>query len=60
MLLGLDDLGHHDVRERRRHRAHLFHLQAGHGQQIGQLLGGDRWVAELAQPGFRELHVGIR
>jgi hypothetical protein len=40
VLLGLDDLGHHHAAERRRGRAEVLHLHAGHGQQVGQFRGG--------------------
>ena len=43
-------------RERRRHRAQVFDFHARHRQQVGQLRGGQRRIAELAQPGFGELH----
>ena len=56
VLLGRFDLAHHDLAKGRRDRLELFDLQAGHGQHIGQLTGGERRVAEFAQPGFRELH----
>jgi hypothetical protein len=36
--LGAQDLGHDHAAERRRHRAQLFDLHAGHGQQVGQFL----------------------
>jgi hypothetical protein len=57
VLVGGQDLGHHDAAERRRDGAQFLHLHAGHGQQVGQGLGVQCWVAELAQPRFRELHV---
>ena len=56
VLHRLDDLGHDHALARRRHGAGVFHLQPGHGQQVGQFGGGDGRVAELAQPGFGELH----
>jgi hypothetical protein len=34
----------------------FFDFQTCHGQDLGQLLGGDGRVAKLAQPGFGELH----
>jgi len=55
--LGAQDLGHDDAGKRRRHRAQVFDLHARHREQVGQLLGAQRWVAELAQPGLGELHV---
>ena len=56
MLFGLDDLGHHHARKRRRHRLGRFDLQPGHGQQVCECCGIERRVAERAQPGFRKLH----
>ena len=56
VLFGFLDLADHDGGEGRRHGRQLFHFQAGHGQGIGQLLGGERRVAEAAEPGFGKLH----
>ena len=56
VLLRRLDFGHHDLAERRRGRAGFFHLKAAHRQGVSQLLGIQRRVAELAQPGFGELH----
>ena len=56
MLRGFLDFTDHDAGEGRRHRIQLFHFQTGHGQGIGQLLGGQVGVAVFAQPGFRKLH----
>jgi hypothetical protein len=56
MLHGFDDLADHHLREGRRDRTHLLHLEAAQGEQLGEAFGGERRVAELAQPGFRELH----
>ena len=42
VLLGGEDLGHHDATEGRRHGTLIFDLHATHGQQVGQLLGGQR------------------
>ena len=50
------DLANHDAGKGRGHRLQLFHFETGHGQGVGQLLGSQRGVAELAQPGFRKLH----
>ncbi len=59
MLLGSLDLADDDLGERRCHGLQLLHLQAGHGQGVGQLLGGQRRIAELAQPGFGKLHIRL-
>src|SRR5256885_17231969 len=59
MLLGSLDLTDDDLGERRRHGLQLLHLQAGHGQGVGQFLGGQRRIAELAQPGFGKLHIRL-
>jgi hypothetical protein len=40
--------------EGRRRRLELFHLEPGHGQQIGQSLAAARRRDPLAQPRFRE------
>ena len=56
MLHGFLDFTDNNAGERRRHRIQLFHFQTGHGQGVGQLLGGQVGVAVLAQPGFRKLH----
>ena len=56
VLLRRLDFGHHDLAERRRGRAGFFHLKAAHRQGVSQLLGIQRRIAELAQPGFGELH----
>ena len=60
MLHGFLDLADHDPGERRRDRAQFFHLQPAHGERVGQLLRGQRRVAEFAQPGLGELHVVLR
>ena len=39
VLHHLDDLSHHDARERRRHGAQRFDLHARHRQQLGQSVG---------------------
>ncbi len=59
VLHSLLDLADHDFGERRRDRAQLFDLQACHGQGVSQLLGGQRWIAEFAQPGLGKLHSEI-
>ena len=59
VLHRLDDLGDDHACERRRDGAGVFDLQPGHGQQLGQFGGGDGRVAELAQPGFGELHASV-
>ena len=56
MLLDRHNFTNHHVAESRRDGLQLFHLQTGHGQGVSQLLGGQGWVAKLAQPGFRKLH----
>ena len=56
VLRGLLDFGHDDASERRRDRLQFFHLQPGHGERISQLLGGQRRVADGAEPGFGKLH----
>ena len=48
---------HDDAMKRRRHCTYRFDLEPRHGQALGQLGRADRRIAELAQPGFRELHV---
>ncbi len=48
-----------DTGERRRGRARLFHFHARHREQLGQLGAAEVGVAELAQPGFGELHGGL-
>ena len=50
------DFTDHDARERRGHGLELFHLQAAHGEGVGQLLGGQRRITELSQPGLGKLH----
>ena len=55
--LGLLDFAHDDAGERRRGRPGLFHLQARHGERVGQLPRAQGRIAEFAQPGFRKLHV---
>ena len=56
VLHGFLDFTDDDADERRRDGVELFHFQTSHGQGVGELLGGQRRVAELTQPGFRELH----
>ena len=56
VLHGFLDFAHHNVGKRRRHGSQLFNLQAGHGQRVGEFLGGQRGVAKFAQPGLGELH----
>ena len=56
VLHGFLDFTDHDFGERRSHRLELFHFKTRHGQGVGQLLGRQGRVAELAQPGFRKLH----
>ena len=56
MAVGAKHFGDDDIREWRRGGSHLFHLHAGHRQQVGQLGGGDGRVAEFAQPRLGELH----
>ena len=60
MLHRLHDFTHHHLAERGGNRAQLFHLETGHGQGIGELLGAQGRVAEFAQPGFRKLHGNSR
>jgi hypothetical protein len=57
VLDGFLDFADHDLGERGRGGAQVFHLQPTHGERVGQLLGGQRRVAEFAQPGLGELHV---
>ena len=57
MLGDLEHLGDDDAVERRRRRPQVLDLEPGHGQPLGELGGRDRRIAELAQPGFGELHV---
>ena len=59
MLHGLLDLADDDLRERGRHGRQFLDLQAGHGQGLGQFLGGQGRIAEFTQPGFGELHSRI-
>ena len=56
MLNSFLDFTNNNFGKRRRHRHSLFHFKTGHGQGIGQLLGGQGRVAEFAQPGFGKLH----
>jgi hypothetical protein len=60
VLHRFDDFTHHHLAEGRCHRTQLFHLQTGHGQGVGELLGAQGRVAEFAQPGFRKLHGNSR
>jgi hypothetical protein len=60
MLGDLEHLGDDDAVERRRRRTQVLDLEAAHRQALGELGGRDRRIAELAQPGFGELHVGVR
>ena len=53
-------LGDDDAAERRRDRAQVLDLEPGHRQPLGELGRADRRIAELAQPGFGELHVDGR
>ncbi|MCY1374092.1 hypothetical protein D9M69_614090 [compost metagenome] len=57
VLHGFLDFADHDARERRRHRTALFDFEAAHGERFGQCGAVEGRVAELAQPGFRELHL---
>ena len=50
------DLPNHHTGERRRNRAQLLNLEPAHGQRVGQLFGGNRWIAKMAQPGLGKLH----
>jgi hypothetical protein len=59
MLHSFLDFADHDLGERRGHGLELFHFETSHGQCFSQLLGRQGWVAELAQPGFRKLHVSV-
>ena len=54
------DFANHHAAERWRHRLQVFHFQACHGEGVGKLLGAQRRVAKGAQPGFRELHGGVK
>jgi hypothetical protein len=56
MLDGFLDLAHHDLGERGRDGTKVFDLQPAHREHVGDLLGGQRRVAELAQPGLGKLH----
>jgi hypothetical protein len=56
MLRHRQHLGDDHAAERWCGRTGLFDFHAGHRQQFGQLGGGDRRIAVLAQPGFRKLH----
>ena len=58
MLHRYYDFADHNLAERRRDRPQFFDLQTGHGQGMGQRLGGQGRVTKTAQPGFRELHRG--
>ncbi len=57
MTLDRHDVADDHAGEGWRDRTQLFDLHAGHGEQLGQRFGGDRRIAELAQPGLGELHV---
>ncbi len=46
------DFGHHHVGERRRNRFDLFHFQAGHGQQVGQLIRAHLRIDDGTEPVF--------
>ena len=60
MLNDFLDFADHDARERRRDRAQFFHLQPAHGEGVGNLLRGQRRIAEFTQPGLGKLHlVGV-
>ncbi len=56
MLHRFPDFADDDLAERRRNRLEVFHLQASHGQGLGQLFGAQGRIAEFAQPGFGKLH----
>ena len=56
MALDSQHFGHHHTGERWSNRTRFFNFHAGHGEQIGQRLGGQGWIAKLAQPRLRKLH----
>jgi len=56
MLLGRQNLGHHDMVERRRGSGQRLHFKPGHGQSVSQLGNIKRRVNEATQPGFWKLH----
>ena len=56
VLLRLFDFADHDASEGGSDRLQLFHFEPRHGERVGQLLGGQRWVAKTTQPGFWKLH----
>ena len=59
VLADFQHMTHHHAGERRSDGVQLFHFQARHGEQVGQLLRGQIRVAEATQPRLRELHERI-
>ena len=56
MALHLEHLRHHHLREGRRHRHALLHLESGHRQRMGECIAGERRIGVGPQPPFGEFH----
>src|SRR5882672_7690250 len=56
MLLDGDDLAHDDAAELRADRLVGLDFEPCHGEALGELLPGNRWIAETAQPAFGNVH----
>jgi hypothetical protein len=52
MLGHFHHLGHHHLGKWRGDDFHFFHFEAGHGQQVGQLIRAQLRVGHRAQPVF--------
>ena len=56
MLVDAEHLRDDDLVEARRDRLFGFHFEAGHGQQMRELMPRARRIDEAAKPGFRKFH----